>query len=716
MNLAKHRTTVVLLLLAMACAIVFFLDRKNVSDGERKDREMDVFPAYRRQDVVKVELVQGDVRLSFERRADGDAGDTTWWMTSPREERADAATVDKLLGDIEFAGIVRKVDPSAAAGLDKPRVKGSLSMGSLVYRFSLGAPAAPPPGASYFKVDGEGTFVVTRDFTTSLLKGPDAYRERTVVPYLSLELSRLAVKGQGAAFAIERMDDVSFRLPELGVRASRETLDRVWGALAMGRAESFLADDEAERAVGPDPLTIRMKPRDASKKDGELVIGGPCPGHPEDVVAVRRAPTRLSACVPKGMIPGLVITSAELVDTRLFAARGDEAAELLLESVPAGTKVELARKGSGWHQRSPVDRDLALEEVDAASDLTTALAKGEGVDIVAGDPKGPFAARARIRIARADNKGEEVVELGPVAPSGGSFVRRNGDGATLRVSEALAHRLVPSAIALRGRQVFVPSLEGKLARTLEMKCDGEEQLLSRDDNGWTLRRPSGYPADSAGAADVVNLVARAQADSWVADADDGSFGFDGTPCSIRLSYEQDGGDRTVGIVFGRAAEGAGFFAHLLGQPAVFLAPRSLHDDAGRLLVEQTGFHVDSAEVETVTLSRGTARRVLVRRAGKLLLGDGGAGDVDGKIGVALETLRADGVVHLGPPRPTEGFSRPSLDVRVRTTSDAGARDVHFVVGDSALVQKERMFFARLDGVDATFAIARDRLAPLMDAL
>jgi hypothetical protein len=30
--------------------------------------------------------------------------------------------------------------------------------------------------------------------------------------------------------------------------------------------------------------------------------------------------------------------------------------------------------------------------------------------------------------------------------------------------------------------------------------------------------------------------------------------------------------------------------------------------------------------------------------------------------------------------------------------------------------KERMFYARKDGIDATFAIARDRIAPLLDAL
>jgi hypothetical protein len=57
-----------------------------------------------------------------------------------------------------------------------------------------------------------------------------------------------------------------------------------------------------------------------------------------------------------------------------------------------------------------------------------------------------------------------------------------------------------------------------------------------------------------------------------------------------------------------------------------------------------------------------------------------------------------------------------MDVRVKTSAEAGAREVHFVIGESAMLLKERMFYARLDGVDATFALARDRVAPLIDAL
>jgi len=716
MTWKKYAPTFALVAVAVLLAIGFVIDRRSVSDAERKERDTDVFPAYRRQDVRGIELVQGGVKTVIDRRTEGDAGDTIWWMTSPRDERADAASVDKLLGDLEFAGIVRKVDPKISAGFDAPRLTGTLSMGPLTYHFALGGDAPTPQVASYFRFDGEGSFVVSKDFVASLLRGADAYRERTVVPYLSLELQRLAVKGHGASFALERIDEVSFRLPDLGLRASRETLDRVWGALAEGRAESFLSDEVADRILGADPLVIEMKPRDASKKDGELLVGGECPGHPEDVVAVRRSPTRGSACVPKGMIPGLLMTSAALVDKRLFAARGDEVAALVLESVPSGIKVELARKGTGWHERAPADRDLASDETDAANDLAAALAKGEGTDLVAGDPKAPFAARARIRIERGENKGEEVVLLGPKAATGGSLVRRDADGATMQVSEALAHRLVPSEIALRSRQVFGSSLEGKIAKTLVTECDGQTQSLTREDVGWSFERPSGFHADTAFILDLVNIVARAQADAWIADADDGSFGFASGGCSITLTYEQDGGSRSVGVVFGRQAEGGGYYAHALGEAPVFLAPRSLHDEAGRLLVDRTGFHVDSAEVASLALARGGARLVLVGRAGKLEQKDGGGEELGEKLAVSLDAMRADEVVHLGAPRRDEGFLHPSLDVRVEIAGEAGTKEVHFVIGDSALILKERMFYARLDGVDATFAIARDRIAPLLDAL
>ena len=721
MNLRKHASTIVLVVLAVALAIYAYRDRKSISDSERRDRQTDVFPAYRRQDVSRVEVTQAGIKTSLERRTVGDAGDLEWWMTSPLLEQADAAAVDKLLGDIEFAGIVRKVDPGVAT-FDAPRVTGTLSMGSLVYRFALGGEAPTPKGAAYFRVEGEGTFVVSKDFVTSLTKSPDAYRERTLVPYLSLELQRLEVKGQGARFMLERIDDTSFLLPDLALRASRETLDRVWSALAEARAESFLSNEEAEAALGSDPVTLAMKPRDGARGDGELLFGGPCPGHPEDIVAVRRAPTKKGACVPKGLLPGLIVTSAELVDARLFATRADEVAELTLDS-GAGKKVEIARKGTGWHERTPTDRELGAEQTDAANALVSALMKGEGTDprpTTAPPPAGPVETLAHVRIGRGDNKGDEVIDLRE--RSSQYEVLRHADNATLRISEALAHKLVPSEIVFRGRQVFDTTLQGMLATRVDAECEGNTQALVRAQTGWSYEKPAGYLADSAIVGSLVANALRARAESWVADSDDGSFGFaDGGSqlherCAITVTVSQDGGPLKAGLVFGREAEGGGYYAHVLGDEAVLLLPKSLRDDAFRLLLDRSGFHVDSSAVETLTLSRGGAKVILHGRGKNLVLADGGGEDLGQKLGIALDAMHADDVVHLGPPRPSEGFSHPSLDVRIQTRSDAGVKEVHFVVGDSALILKERMFYARLDGVDATFALARDHIADLLNAL
>jgi Domain of unknown function (DUF4340) len=494
-----------------------------------------------------------------------------------------------------------------------------------------------------------------------------------------------------------------------------------------------LRGEEAYRALGPDPVTVLLKPRDATRGDGELLFGGPCPGHPEDIVAVRRAPTKRSACVPKGLLPGLIVTSPELVDTRLFAARADEVAELTLESVPPGKKVEIARKGTGWHERAPIDRELSGEQTDAANALVSTLAKGEG-KLAEGSPKVP-APIARVRIGRGDGKGDESIELSGTL-TGIAWVRRTSDGATLEVPEALAHKLVPSEIVFRGRQLFDTLMLSRLATHVDTDCDGTLQSLTRGPDGWSFETPAGYRADNAVVAGVASNVLRARADSWVADSDDGSFGFDGASpappergphqgaktCAITVTVDKEGTPYKAGIVYGReagASGSGGYYAHLLGEEAVFLAPKSMRDDAAGLLLDRTGFRVDSAEVDTLTLSGGGAKVVFHGRDHKLVLADGArssVSDVGEKVAVALDGMHADDVVHLGPPRPAEGFKSPSLDVRIKTRGDAGVKEVHFVVGDAAIIAKERMFYARLDGVDATFALARDRIGDLLSAL
>ena len=143
--------------------------------------------------------------------------------------------------------------------------------------------------------------------------------------------------------------------------------------------------------------------------------------------------------------------------------------------------------------------------------------------------------------------------------------------------------------------------------------------------------------------------------------------------------------------------------------------RSVRQALPRWAIDRTGFRVDQAAITGVTLTRAGKRVVLTRSGAELVLADGGVTDVAQRVSDALPALSPDEALHPGPPRPDEGLSPPVLDVRIHLAGDGGARDVHFIVGLTGLRNDTRVHYARLDGVDATFAIAEGRLAPLFDA-
>jgi hypothetical protein len=729
MRLRDHAGSLALLVIAIGAGVAIVVDRGTVSDAERTDRPHDVFPAYRRSDIDFIELDQhvGNTvdHVRIERRLEGrdarDPGDGYWQMTAPVAERADPAAVDRFVGDLEFAGAIRRVDataPDVASGFAAPRVKGTIAMKSLVYHFALGGAAPTPEGARYFRVDGEGTFVVSREFAESVSNGPDTYRERSVVPYLSLDLARLVVTSDAGSVDVTRRDDLSFVLTKSGLRASREGMDRVWSAIAEARADAFLADDVADRALGPSPVTVVMTPKDATKPRGEFALGGPCPGHGDDIVFVRTSPSRVSACVPKGAASRLRVEETSLVDHRLFAARPDEIEELTMETDPPGFAVELARKGHGWHERRPTDRELPPSEVDLVNAFVEKLTRGEasGVERAdASDAAPGFHADAKVSVRRG---GSGVVEV--VLAEGTTRVKRAFDDAQLQVPAALGRRLHPSEIVFRSRGVFPEEMAHATPVAVSSDCDGVKQRAVRSTGAdaraasWVLKTPSGYAADPLATSDLVAILRNAQADSWVADRDDGSFGLDSRGCTASLETSGDAGARMFGITFGRATDG-GYFARTTSDGAVFVAPRALRDSAASWIIDRAGFAVDPADVLEVVLSRPGSRRIVLKPPRDAA--DGGATDAMRRVLETLAALRPDMVLHLGAAKPDEGFDPPTLDVRVKVRrSSAAPDDIHFMIGDTALINRERVTFLRRVGADATFAVARERVAPLLDAL
>lgn len=629
-----HISTIVLLLLAIGLGLWLWLDRDKVTEGERKRRENNVFAAWRREDLSRIEIAHEGETIVLERdpKVDG-----SWRMRSPREERVDQAAAERLLTTLEFATAVRKVGADPNLGLESPRARGSVTMGTIVMRFALGASSPRPEGSSYFRVDEGAPFVVSKELTETLLAGSDTYRDRTVVPYLSLELARFEVKHRDGGFGVERSDERSFKVEDLGVLASRSSLDKVWGALAEMRAESFPKDADAERLTEKPKLTIVMTPKDKGKPSGELVVGNPCPGHPNDVVVLRKRPTRVAACAPKGAMDALLaMTPASLVDQRPFSFRHDEIEELVLERVEAPSptagvdagasaprKIELARRGTGFHQREPVDRELTSDEAEGVSDLITQIEHGSAIEVHPGGT--PFVAVARARVRSGEH--EETVEVGAVpgdakgaasardaadaGPAGRTvLLRRVRDDARLVVSPAVARRLLPRATTVRSRSLLT---ESRHVKRVVLRC-GTAQELVDEGTGLKLVDPPGYETDGS-IVQLVDGLLKGKVIAWVADADDGTFGFgdvreaagDGgargsspkDACRVVLAFED--GNAPVTVRFGAEGEG-GVYGIVEGRPEVFVAPLSLLELVKRIYVSRAALRAEPSRIESVKVT------------------------------------------------------------------------------------------------------------------
>jgi hypothetical protein len=706
-------TPIVIIALATgAVAYAYLVDRGKVSDSERTTRRRDVFPSFRVEDVRRIELVHGAEKLVLEREP---GGASSWAMTSPRAEHADGAAVDALLRELELATWVRRVSDDGTSAAS-PRATGTIDLGSLEYRFALGAEAAKPEGAAYLRLEGEGTFVVGRSVAVQLLRGADAYREKTLVPYGGKDVATIALRsGGGPAVTLER-HGATYRLSG-GLRASRAATDRMLMALADLRAEAFLDDARADAATSGAVLGVSVKSQDPQRPPIELRIGEACPGMAEDVVVVRTSPSRISACASKGIVEALTPQPEALVDESPFFARADEMEELRLEAVEGDApRVDVARRGSSWHERAPEDRELSSEEAISASTLAQALAAARGTDARLPAPNQAFAPFARASVVRTGGEVREMVELSRPAADGTAILRRADDGALLRLSSAAARRLLPHAVALRPRPVWSAPFDAASVVSIDDTCGPSAQRLElRGDGTWVMLAPVGFTADAVSAADVASAIAHAKADAWISEVDDGSFGLRGaSACTVRVSVSSPAGGarRQVGISFGDEGE-SGVYARTLEDPAVFVAPTVLRTLLTHPAIDRSGLRIDPAGVSSVVLDRGSARVSLTRR-GTDLVRAGGPADAapDDAMGRALQGLYALAALHTGPASKGEGMDRPTLALEATTSANAHRR---ITLGSEAQIDGAQAYYARVTGIDATFAVPAAPVRTILDS-
>ncbi len=738
MSYRRHKSTMILVLVAVVLTGVVIWDRGSVSTSEADRRAENCIDAWRQDDLSRVDLVIGERRatLARERDADGQLA----WVLSEGDERLDGdeQAMSDYLSTLEMCMFAREIDDvdRASLGLTSPRGTITVAMGQLSYVLRIGGPAPSPAGASYLEVEGGGrgrrTYVITGPVTDELLVDVNELLAKRLAMLYSPSVQRYVVESQAGKVVLERggwggstAGAFLVRDGSGAVRANRLEMDKLFLAINDIEVDGFVAVPtvELEQAV-----SLTIVPAEAGKPEVKLTVGRAPPERCGSgrALAVRHAPDAVAGCVDESLLERLAVRPEQMGDRFVVGTAEGDIIELKLTE--GDTVVDVARKGEGWHMRKP-DEGAADEE--AMAELLRRMMDARGLPINSPDLAGLGLEkpRAELRIlglpervgSEGDKDREERIAVGAVV-DGTVHVRRLDDGVVLALDADTGALFLPRPTLLRSTQIFAE--QTKHVRGLRLSCGGRKQELLRDlATQWSFAVPNDAEVgvDGALVTEVVDAVLTLKAVRWVAEEPAERHALGAPWCTVTVELlEPDEADpsgekqnqRELTVMLGAEAQG-GYFAKTGTGDAVFVAPRAFANAADAWLFSRSALLPNIKDAEVVTL-RGKDRALSMRRQGESWKVEGGADALGVTVANALDQLAAEIVIHRGEPTEGSGFEQPVLTIEIQ--SQAERKPVIFRIGKAETWRNALVYNVRRSDMALTFLAARSRVQPLVDAL
>jgi hypothetical protein len=707
----RRREVVNVMLACLAAASVgaLYVTRHRPSSVEQAARQDKLLPRFRKDDVKRLQLTREGQTLELVREASGD-----FRIVRPWAERADTATVNQLLASLELASFLRPLAAPAPSGTSANALRIQVDMASESLGILLGSPNPSPPGARNAELTGDGhtTSVVVSQGVSNELDVPfSKFRETRLLEYGRRELKKVTLSSRLGKLELEQREHGAFFFSEQGHTELVEpaALERVVTALSRVSTEQFVEPEQARSTLATDPLTVTIESNVAGAAPLTLTFAAGCQQAPGMATVLREEGGKQprAGCIASDVPSALRVSADDLRLNGPFATTLDAVEELSLRVGSA--KLELARKDKAWLLRTAGNREVALEAGDRRISALLAV-RGQRAE---GDAKTlglePAAGEAVIQVTGSDEAShrEEQILLGQVRADGSRCFQRKLDSVRLCFDKSASAAFDTDASLLRGSEVlrFAPSELTQLS--IDTK-DLHERLVRSAEGQYQLEEPKGFRHDGSLVADAVQSLGTLQAVRWVAPppaGEEAKLGF--VAPRARITF-QLGSAASRELLVGATTEG-GAFARLSGDPAVFVLGALPLADLETPLVDRALCPFDRAQLARIELKRGE-RSVTLTRADDAWSAAPLTPAQASDLADTLIALRAEQALHIGAARANEGFDQPRATI---TFVDAAGKRARLSLGARSTLGEEPVFLARLEGIDATFALLARVAEPLL---
>lgn len=721
----RYRTALALTAGVALMSLLLWRDRERATTDELQARHRNVWQAFHRERVSRVEIRRGGASFSLVK--DG----ASWFVQSASGRRpADPMEVERLLSEVEGAEADRTLGAldargRARFGLETPRARAEVFEGQQrTAELSLGG-AVEQERAVYAAVSARSggadrattVIVLPHSFGEAFDRDAASYRDRLVAQVDVSRIERLEVRRGADALTLSRVGPVwRVTAPDLG-RASRGAVETITSQLRELRAARTLGDemdDAALQRLGLTQPSATLTLRRGGIEPVTLEFGGDCPGR-EGEVAARRAGSRTAVCFARSMVDALRAPAAAFADDHVLSARTDEIAEVAVRG--PGMSFTLRREAAGW-QAVGAAFAVDVERVESWLNTLHDIAAGQRLEGDARASHGLAPPAYTIEVTRSGVDGVERIHVG-ARDEAGVAVSRDDEPIVLRFAPSLDETLRVEPLRFRPRSVIQDAEEDLRALLIDAGPLHEE--LVRSEGLWRLARPLIAEGDPTLLGELGRTLAELDAERWVTATPQPAFGLSTPRARVVARFEGshaprgDGGTdasaavRTYAISLGANAPGGGVYATLDGTAGVFVLPRAVLDSLSQPHIDRGAVRIAREGVSELSLDVGGAspHRVSLRRRAERWETDRGVSadsqSVD-QLFDRLAGLSAPRVFGYGSALPVMGFAAPRIVVTARTEPDAGPPR-RLLIGERFGAGEGAGCYARLDGLDVTLSVS-----------
>lgn len=270
----KRSTGIVFLAAVILAAFVYFYDVKRKPASEASsEASKPAFTSITSTDVKEIKIQRAGAAMDFERKSDG------WYMTQPRQLRAEGSALDGIASQLSFVTVDRTFpatpDNLSSFGLKDPAVTVNFALNNGT-RHELRFGSKDFSASSIYALidDGKQISLMPDTIYSSADKSPDDFRDKSLTTVATADANFFdLVNSSGEISGTKKDNDWTLSKPR-AVRGDRSKIDALLGAVGTGQVTKFVSDTNAGLAqYGLDKPAVRFQAKLAGGKSLQLEVG-----------------------------------------------------------------------------------------------------------------------------------------------------------------------------------------------------------------------------------------------------------------------------------------------------------------------------------------------------------------------------------------------------------------------------------------------------------